>query len=251
MTPDSQLKKAMIFAAGLGTRLKPLTDKMPKALVPVAGKPMLEHIILKLSKFGFRQIVINVHHFADMIVDFLSSNNSFGLDICISDERNKLLDTGGGIKHAEHFLNEQQPFLVHNVDIFSNVDLNDFYLKYCENNALATLLVSERESSRNLFFDKNLQLCGWKNKSTDELKWTNSQVPISDCRAYAFGGIHVISPEIFKLFPKNEDKFSIIDFYLSQAQSQKIGAYIPENLQLIDIGKLESLKEVESKLNCF
>ncbi|MDR3287065.1 MAG: nucleotidyltransferase family protein [Prevotellaceae bacterium] len=242
-------KKAMIFAAGLGTRLKPLTDNMPKALIPVAGKPMIEHLIKKLKTAGFTQIVINVHHFAGMIIDFLSSNNNFGVDIYISNEQNRLLDTGGGIKHAARFLQGSKPFLVHNVDIISNVDLNDIYEKHCSANAIATLLVSNRKTSRYLFFDKNQRLCGWQNITTNELKWTNTQVLQTECDKYAFGGIHVISPEIFNYFDNWNDKFSIIDFYLSQAQN--ICAYAPEKLRLIDIGKQESLMQAEKEFDNF
>ena len=240
--------KAMIFAAGMGTRLKPLTDSMPKALVPIAGKPMLEHLIVKLKKAGFTQIVVNVHHFADMIIDFLNSNNNFGITINVSDERDKLLDTGGGIKHAAEFLQGNEPFLVHNVDIFSNVDLNDIYNKHCSQNSLATLLVSSRKTARYLLFNAENRLCGWKNKSTGELKLCNTQFSQDKCSEYAFGGIHVISPTIFNCFENWEDKFSIIDFYLSQAQTQDIHAYIPQQLKLIDAGKQETLTEIENFL---
>ena len=136
----------MIFAAGLGSRLKPLTDNMPKALVPVAGKPMLEHVILKLKAAGFDQIVINIHHLGQQIIDFLQANNNFGVQIYLSDERDYLLDTGGGIKKATRFLMGDEPFLVHNVDILSNVDLRQFYRHHAEGKALATLLVSQRKT---------------------------------------------------------------------------------------------------------
>ncbi|MDR1983394.1 MAG: nucleotidyltransferase family protein [Prevotellaceae bacterium] len=239
--------KAMIFAAGMGTRLKPVTDNLPKALVPIAGKPMLEHLINKLKLSGFTQIVINVHHFADMIIDFINRNNNFGIDIYISDERSCLLDTGGGIKHAADFLQGGEPFLVHNVDIISNVNLDDIYKKHCADNSFATLLVSKRKTSRCLLFNAAGKLCGWQNKLTKELKWSNSQFAYSDCTDYAFGGIHVISPEIFNCFNNWDGKFSIIDFYLSQAQKQDICAYIPQQLRLIDIGKQESLLQAEKE----
>ena len=247
----SDNRKAMIFAAGLGTRLKPLTDNMPKALVCIAGKPILEHLIIKLKNSGFTQIVINVHHFADMIIDFLNHNNNFGIDISISDERECLLDTGGGIKHAARFLQGDKPFLVHNVDIISNVNMNEIYEQHNSNNSLATLLASNRESSRRLLFDADRQLCGWQNKSTGELKWSNAKSSYIDCKAYAFGGIHVISPEIFNHFDGWNGKFSIIDFYLSIAQTQNICAYIPQQLQIIDIGKKETLQQAENDFFIF
>ena len=156
----------MIFAAGLGSRLKPLTDNMPKALVPVAGKPMLEHVILKLKEAGFDQIVINIHHLGQQIIDFLQANNNFGVKIYISDERDYLLDTGGGIKKAALFLQGDEPFLVHNVDILSNVDLKQLYQQHVNNNALATLLVSQRQTSRYLLFNQENKLCGWRNHAT-------------------------------------------------------------------------------------
>ena len=162
--------KAMIFAAGMGTRLKPLTDTMPKALVPINGKPMLEHIILKLKNSGFTQIVINIHHLGQQIIDFLAENNNFGIDIIISDERDYLMDTGGGIKKAKSFFTGKEPFLIHNVDIISNVDLKKLYEKHLETNPLATLLVSKRETSRYLLFNKENKLCGWRNLETGEVK---------------------------------------------------------------------------------
>jgi NDP-sugar pyrophosphorylase family protein len=241
----SDNRKAMIFAAGLGTRLKPLTDNMPKALLCVAGKPILEHLIIKLKQSGYTQIVINVHHFADMIIDFLNKNNHFGIDIFISDERDRLLDTGGGIKNAARFLQGDKPFLVHNVDIISNVDLNEMYERHIEKDSLSTLLVNNRESTRCLFFNVNDRLCGWQNKSTGELKWCNANFSPDDCKAYAFGGIHVMSPKIFQYFTGWNGKFSIIDFYLSIAQTRNIAAYIPQQLQIIDIGKKETLQQAE------
>ncbi|MDR2127242.1 MAG: nucleotidyltransferase family protein [Prevotellaceae bacterium] len=239
--------KAMIFAAGMGTRLKPLTDNLPKALVPLAGKPVLEHLINKLKRSGFTQIVINVHHFADMIIDFLARNNNFGVDIYISDERSCLLDTGGGIKHAARFLQGNEPFLAHNVDIVSNADLNDIYEKHCAENSFATLLVSVRNTSRCLLFNADNKLCGWQNKLTNELKPCNSQFTYSECTAYAFGGIHVISPKIFNFLDDYPKIFPIIDFYLSQSQKQDIRAYVPHHLRLADIGKYETLPQIEKE----
>ena len=161
----------MIFAAGLGSRLKPLTDSMPKALVPIAGRPMLEHVILKLKASGFTEIVINIHHFGEQILDFLKANDNFGLTIHISDEREQLLDTGGGVRKAcTFFEHSDEPFLVHNVDILSDVDLKELYDYHLQNGSVATLLASRRKTSRYLLFDTDRRLCGWINKDTGQVK---------------------------------------------------------------------------------
>ena len=160
----------MIFAAGLGTRLKPITDRMPKALVPVGGQPLLWHVIQKLRAAGFERIVINVHHFADQIIDYIEANQNFGLDIRISDERVALLDTGGGIKHALPLFDPSMPILIHNVDILSNVDLAALYQATLESQADALLLVSQRQTKRYLLFADDDRLCGWTNIETGEVK---------------------------------------------------------------------------------
>lgn len=162
--------KAMIFAAGLGTRLRPLTDRMPKALVPVAGKPMLERVILKLKEAGFTDLTVNIHHFGEQIVDFLEARHHFGVDIHISDERDLLLDTGGGIRKARPWLDGDEPFLVHNADIWSDVDLQALYRRHVQSQAEATLLVSRRQTSRYLLLDDDNCLQGWVNKQTHEVK---------------------------------------------------------------------------------
>ena len=237
--------KAMIFAAGLGTRLKPLTDTMPKALVPVNGKPLLEHIIEKMKTASFDEIIVNVHHFSEQIAGFLAEKNNFGIRIEISDETDLLLETGGGIKKAAAFFDCGKPFLVHNVDIFSNVDLCEMYDFSLKNNALATLLVSKRQTSRYLLFDENKNLAGWLNEKTGEVKSPHKNLNINHYEKLAFGGIHVISPQIFKLMDDWNGKFSIIDFYLSICDKHKICAYAPENLKLLDVGKVDSLDIAE------
>lgn len=237
--------KAMIFAAGTGTRLKPLTDTMPKALIPVGGKPMLEHIIVKLKNAGFDHLVINIHHFGEQILDFLAANNNFGLQIDISDERNYLLDTGGGVKKAIPFLEGNEPFLIHNVDILSNVDLKKLYDTHKESNPLATLLVSERRTSRYLLFNKENKLCGWRNHDTGEVKSFFPYFDPDQYSEYAFGGIHILSPKILDFMEEWTGKFSIINFYLSICAKTNINAYPVENLQLLDIGKPEALKQAE------
>ena len=236
--------KAMIFAAGLGTRLKPLTDHMPKALVPVAGKPMLEHVIQKLIAAGCDEIVINVHHFADQIIDFVKTNNNFGITIHISDETDMLLDTGGGIKKASSFFNE--PFLIHNVDILSNVDLKSLYEYHLTSGNDATLLVSPRKTVRYLLFDEGNQLCGWVNKDTLQTKPEGFVYQPEVQKEYAFSGIHIVSPSLFNYMGENwTGKFPIMDFYLQTCQEAKLGGYAKEDLQLIDIGKPETLAVAE------
>lgn len=240
--------KAMIFAAGLGSRLKPLTDTTPKALLPIAGKPMLEHVILKLKAAGFDEITVNIHHLGNQIADFLAARDYFGLDIHISDEQDYLLDTGGGIKKAAGFLNGDEPFLVHNVDILSNVDLRKLYDTHVQTKALATLLVSKRDTSRYLLFNQEDKLCGWRNHETGEVK---SYYPYFDPKQhneYAFGGIHVISPEIFHWMEEWTGKFSIINFYLSICAKTTIQAYPAENLRLLDIGKPDTLQKAQEWL---
>ena len=236
--------KAMIFAAGLGTRLKPLTDHMPKALVPVAGKPMLEHVIQKLIAFGCDEIVINVHHFADQIINFLKEKNNFGIKIHISDETDMLLDTGGGIKKAASFFHE--PFLIHNVDILSNVDLKSLYEYHLTSRNDATLLVSPRKTVRYLLFDERNRLCGWINKDTLQTKPEGFIYQPEVQQEYAFSGIHIVSPTLFNYMRENwTGKFPIMDFYLQTCQEAKLGGHVKEDLQLIDIGKPETLAQAE------
>ena len=181
----------MIFAAGLGTRLKPLTDHMPKALVPVAGKPMLEHVICKLKDYGFTEIVINIHHFGQQIIDFLNANQNFGLTIHISDERSLLLDTGGGINKASTFFKGNEPFLIHNVDILSDTNLKELYEYHLKSGNDATLLASKRKTVRYLLFNNDDRLCGWVNKDTLQTKPEGFVYDPVLYREYAFSGIHV------------------------------------------------------------
>ena len=240
--------KAMIFAAGLGSRLKPLTDTMPKALVPVAGCPMLEHVILKLKASGFTEIVINIHHFGEQIIDFLKTNNDFGLTIHISDERDRLLDTGGGIRKARLFFeNSGEPFLVHNVDILSDMNLKELYDFHIQSGSVATLLASRSTTSRYLLFDTERKLRGWINKDTGQVKPEGFHYDESLYREYAFSGIHVFSPAVFRLMeaPRWEGKFSIMDFYLATCGQTDYSGYLAEKLELIDIGKPETLARAE------
>ena len=234
----------MIFAAGLGTRLKPLTGHMPKALVPVAGKPMLEHVIGKLKSAGFDEIVINVHHFAHQIIDFLKAKDNFGIQTWISDDSEELLDTGGGIKKAAPYFDE--PFLVHNADILSNIDLKAMYNYHLTSSNDATLLVSPRKTVRYLLFDEGNRLQGWVNKDTLQTKPEGFVYHPEVQKEYAFGGIHVISPTLFKYMGDGwTGKFSIMDFYLRTCHEAQLGGYVKEDLQLIDIGKLDTLAKAE------
>lgn len=237
--------KALILAAGLGTRLKPLTDEMPKALIPIAGKPLLEHIILKLKFYGINDIIINIHHFGEQIISFIKQNNGFGLSVEFSDERDCLLNTGGAIKKAISYFDEKEPFLVHNVDILSNVDLNDLFENHKNNGSLVTLFVNQRSSTRYLLFNKNEKLCGWKNEKTGEIRSGVSGLNESLCGKYAFNGIHVISPAIFNFMESWKGAFSIIDFYLSVMNRIPIKAYNPQNVNVMDVGKIEFLDEAQ------
>ena len=235
------MKQAMIFAAGLGTRLKPLTDTMPKALVRVGGQPLLWHVIMKLKAAGFERIVVNVHHFAQQIVDYLAANDNFGLDIRISDETAGLLETGGGIKKALPLFDPESPILIHNVDILSNVRLDKLYdlaasAAVADASIDALLLVSDRKTKRFLQFDEEMRLTGWKNIETGEVKGQEG-------RSLAFSGIHMISPQTFPLFDEMPDRFGIIDFYLKFCQQYVFLGNEKRGLRLLDVGKLDTLHD--------
>lgn len=243
------LDKAMIFAAGLGTRLKPLTDEMPKALVPVCGRPLLWHSIMKLKKAGVKEVVVNVHHFADKIIDYLKSED-FGIEIKISDERDFLRETGGGLRFASPLLlNCSSSFIVHNVDIISDLDIIKF-ASCVREDALSTIVVSERETKRYFLFNEDMRLVGWTNEATGEVKSPYEDLDARACRKLAFSGIHLISKDIFEVFEKEKagERFSITDFYINICAKYPIYGYEPEKLRLMDIGKQESLSLAESFL---
>lgn len=240
------MMQAMIFAAGLGTRLKPLTAHMPKAMVSVGGKPLIRHVIEKLKASDAERIVVNVHHFAEQITDYLKDNNNFGVDIRISDESQKLLDTGGGIKKAAPLFLGDRPILIHNVDILSNVDLQRFYAEADHESGVdALLLVSERKTKRYLLFNDDMRLVGWTNIETGEVKSPHEGLDLDKCHKYAFAGIHAFSPRLFPLFNGFGDKFGIIDFYLKACADHNIRGYLKKDLRLLDVGKLDTLKEAE------
>ncbi len=267
--------RALIFAAGLGTRLKPITETIPKALVEVGGKPLLGHLIAKLKSAGFTEIVVNVHHFADKVIEYLH-NNDFGANISISLEESQPLETGGGIKHAAKFLDNGEPFLAHNVDILSNLNLQAFMEahKDAATPPLATLLVSNRKTSRYFVFDSNNLLCGWVNMESglfrspyeqlkeefaaDLAKYGTDSLFQAEAieeflqeyslKKYAFAGTHIISPAVFQLMQEWPERFPIVDFYLANASRYQIKGYIDPNLTLIDVGRPEHLPIAEAFL---
>lgn len=231
----------MIFAAGLGTRLKPMTDTMPKALVPVGGRPLLQILLEKLARHGCTEAVINVHHFADMIEEWCASHQT-DISIRFSDERAELLETGGGIRHAMPMLSGGR-FLIHNVDILSNADLARFYAE--GEGKAATLLVSERKTQRYLLFDETMRLVGWINEATGQVKSPYHDLQPDKCRRYAFSGIHQIDPVLFPRFEGWPAKFSIIDFYLSICRDVPVYGHLQEGFRLMDVGKLDTLAQAE------
>lgn len=242
--------KAMLFAAGLGTRLKPMTDTMPKALVPVAGHPLLYHVAHKIIDAGISDIVINTHHFASMIEDYVREQNQFGADVSISYEPGQPLETGGGVMHARRLLEGSGIFLVHNVDIISDLDIR-WFISQVRPDALSTLLVSERESSRYLLFDDDMRLVGWTNVKTGEVKSPFRDLRPENCRRLAFAGIHCMSDTIFAEMEKLQmpERFSIIDFYLAAAASRPIYGVVSQGLRLLDVGKVGALAEAEKLLS--
>ena len=241
----------MILAAGLGTRLKPLTDTMPKALVPVGGVPLIDRTIRSLMGFGYDRFVVNIHHFAQQIVDYVSVQD-YGRMVKFSDEREQLLDTGGGLRKAAPLFEDDTPILIHNVDILDNVDY-DWFLRQHQDDEGAVLLVSRRQTKRYLLFDNAMRLMGWKNIETGEVKSPYEYVRRTglsqhgeELNMFAFSGIHSFSPRLFPLMERFPDKFSIIDFYLSVCHRSKIVGLIKDDLQVLDVGKLDSLKAAEA-----
>ena len=248
----------MIFAAGLGTRLKPLTDNMPKALVPLAGKTLLQWQIERLKAAGITDIVVNVHHFPDMIINYLRENDNFGCRIAVSDERDMLLETGGGLCKAKELLTSSpnsliasSPILICNVDILSNIDIPTL-LKAYNPEEMGVVVVSPRDTQRYLLFDNTYRLCGWTNIATGEVRPTSLASSPNSLIAsqLAFSGMQVLNPRIFEVMDKvvaeKGDKFSLIDLYLSIAEKEILRAFIPENYRMMDVGKINQLSEAES-----
>ncbi len=250
------MRQAMILAAGLGTRLKPLTDTMPKALVPVGGKPLLDLTIRKLQAQGYDRFVVNIHHFAQQIVDYVGQQDYAPL-VHFSDETEQLLETGGGLKKAQDLFRDDEPILLHNVDILDNVDYRWLALQH-QADEDAVLLVSQRPTKRYLLFDNAMHLMGWKNIETGEVKSpfeyirrTGLSQHGEPLNMFAFSGIHSFSPRLFPLMDRFPDKFSIIDFYLSTCHRSRIVGLVKNDLQVLDVGKLGSLKEAEDKIYLF
>ncbi len=238
--------KAMIFAAGLGTRLKPLTDTRPKALVTVGGRTLLDITIERLITAGATNIVVNTHHFGEMIAAYLR-NRDYEADISISDESRELLNTGGGLKHAlPLFPPTQDSILIHNVDILHNADLKTFYTKAGNNDV--TLLVSQRETSRYLLFDEESNLVGWTNIRTGEVRSPYPKLDLNAVHKFAFSGIHCVNPRIGRRMNLWPEKFAIMDFYLQECRNLKIKAYPVKGLRLLDVGKTDSLHAAETFL---
>ncbi len=241
--------KAMILAAGLGTRLRPLTDDRPKAMVEIEGRTLLEIVLARLRSFGVNEVIVNVHHFADMVVDYLAANQNFGLRIEVSRE-DVLLDTGGGLKKAAWFFLEDsrerdEPFLLHNVDVISTIDLARMVRFHTEHQALATLAVQERRSSRQLLFDEQGLLCG---RRFEHEQRTELARPAEPLKALAFCGIHVISPRLLEMLSE-EGAFSIIETYLRLAASEeKIVAFRTDGSYWRDLGTADSLQQAAKDL---
>jgi NDP-sugar pyrophosphorylase family protein len=248
--------KAMILAAGLGTRLRPLTDNRPKALVGVGGRTMLEITLARLRACDVREVIINVHHFADMVVDYLKANSNFGMRIEVSREE-ALLDTGGGLKKAAHFFLErydgiEQPFLLHNVDVVSTIDLQRMVQFHKDNEALATLAVQQRQTSRYLLFDEQLQLCGRRSGPDQNEEFIReshpNDAPARQKEVLAFTGIHVISPRLLGMMTE-EGAFSIITSYLRlAAHGEKILAFRADGYYWRDLGRPENVRQAAQDL---
>jgi len=261
----------LIFAAGLGTRLKPLTDTMPKALVPLAGKPLLQWQVEKLRDAGITDIVVNVHHFPDMIIDTIRANNGWGCNIQISDERDCLLDTGGGLRKAKELLLSTQPstlnpqpspILACNVDILSNIDIKALIAAH-DPQTLGTLVVSERKTQRYFLFDEDFSLRGWTNIATGEVKPASlseaAHSIIPSFQLLAFSGMQVLSPAIFdhmeRVVAEKGDKFSLVDLYLSVCEENHqspitnhqsiLRAFVPQDYRMMDVGKIDQIEEAE------
>lgn len=233
----------MIFAAGLGTRLHPYTENHPKALYPVDGMPLLYHCIMKLREAGITRVVINVHHFADQIIEYVEANDSFGLEILFSDERSRLLETGGGIRKAIPLLSDDEPILIHNVDILSNLDIKWFYNQFYQSNAEALLLVSDRPSDRKLLADPQMRLRGWMNQKSGDVKSPLDHSQLEGLNRYSFSGIHLIHPSMCKRMDKREEVFPIMDFYLSECADASIYLCDYSALEVMDVGKIADAHE--------
>jgi NDP-sugar pyrophosphorylase family protein len=235
--------KALILAAGLGTRLMPLTASTPKVLVKINGMTLLEIAIRKLASEGFNEIIVNVHHHAEQVVKYLEKCRFDNIDIAISDEREELLDTGGAILKAMWFLDGNEPFLVHNVDVISNIDLRSMLAEHLRSGGLATLSVLDRSTKRYFLFDDRLRLNGWTDTSTGEFRWASLSLKYS--KKLAFSGIHIINPAIFNLITQSE-RFSIVQTYIELAAKHPIFGYVQPEMTWFDLGKPDQLDKVSA-----
>ena len=242
---------ALIFSAGLGTRLKPLTDTLPKALVPIGGKPLLQWQVERLRAAGITNIVVNVHHFPDKIIKTIEEANGWGCTIQVSDERDCLLETGGGLLKAKDLLlrsdNDQTPILACNVDILSNIDIQSLCAAY-DPHTMGTLVVSERQTQRYLLFDEQQTLRGWTNIATGEVRPASLQIQ-HDFQRLAFSGMQILNPAIFNhmdaIMAVKGEKFSLIDLYLSLCSEHVFKAYVPSDYRMMDVGKIDQIAEAE------
>ena len=237
--------KAMIFAAGLGTRMKPLTDTIPKALVPVNGTPLLEIVIRRLMYFGIEDIIINVHYMSEQIEDFLAQKNNFGVDIVISDEREKVLETGGGLKKAQWFFDDKKPFLICNTDILCDIDIHRLQAQHAENQSIATLAVQKRTTSRYLLFDEKNNLSGWLNTKSGEVKLSRNEA--KKLQMLAFSSFQILETKIFDYLPKDKDVFSTIDLFLSVSEKEIIKSYEIQ-AKWLDVGTPQNIPQAEELL---
>lgn len=236
--------QAFIPSAGLGTRLRPLTDQRPKALVEIGGQTLLERTIARVIAAGAHHIVINVHHFADQIIRFVEQHH-WDADIRISDERELLLDTGGGLRHAAPLFLADEPILIHNVDVLSAIDLQQFQAQHLQQNNLVTLAVSQRNSSRQLLFDNEKHLAGWHNRQSDSYLWSDQ--PIDHPTPLAYSGIALVAPQLPQLLPATPAVYPIIPEYLRLAKTEQIGAFIHDSKKWVDVGRIETLHQLEEQ----
>lgn len=233
--------KAMIFSAGLGTRFKPWTDSHPKALALVNGKPLLQHNIEYLQRYGIRDVVVNVHHFADQVIDAVQKNKGWGSNIMISDEREEILETGGGLLKAKDLLQGEEPFITLNADFLTDLNIADLIAFHKNKKALISFGITNRKTSRYFLFDENDRLCGWRNIKTGEEKIA---VAKDNLKEMAYSCVVIFQPEIFELIPQR-GKFSLVDTYLSLAADHPIYGYDHSGDKLVDVGKPESVAIAE------
>ena len=236
---NSSISKAMIFSAGLGTRFKPWTDHHPKALALINGRSLLQRNIEYLQQFDIYDVIVNVHHFAEQVIQAIQLNNGWGSNVTISDEADAILETGGGLKRAAWFLKDEKDFVLMNADVLTDLPLNEMISFHQQTDPLATLATTNRETSRYFLFNETNILCGWKNVKTGEQKIMRVDEKLT---AKAFSGIHVISSRIFSLMRQTELKFSMVDVYLSLCAEHPILSFDHSQTKFIDVGKQESLK---------